>query len=211
MFSVRYLMLDDEIERIREIKSISDFENDIDTVVGQIQLSFTNNSIGFVDEDIPYNGEFIVTWLRLLNEAVVFLEEYGFATIHEPDSDNIWLEFQKSEEELSVKRAKVDKQKLVLSHIEKLPKNYVEVFWKDKVSKREFYNSIQKVTNDFLVEISKVNPLIKQSNDLQKLEKAYTEAIVCNGINVGGVWKSPVKNRKNKVYLHRHLKFLELG
>ena len=187
MFSVRYLMLDDEIERIREIKSISDFENDIDTVVGQIQLSFTNNSIGFVDEDIPYNGEFIVTWLRLLNEAVVFLEEYGFATIHEPDSDNIWLEFQKSEEELSVKRAKVDKQKLVLSHIEKLPKNYVEVFWKDKVSKREFYNSIQKVTNDFLVEISKVNPLIKQSNDLQKLEKAYTEAIVCNGINVGGV------------------------
>ncbi|WP_432663380.1 hypothetical protein R9X47_22715 [Wukongibacter baidiensis] len=177
MFYINYLVLDDEKERLSSIKDFRDFENDMDTVVGQIQLSFTNNSIGFVDIDIPYDGEFIVTWLRLLNEAIIYIEKYNFATIYEPDTNNLWLEFYSYNERIKVTRTRVEHQKIVPSHIEKSPQNHIETLWNDNVSKRVFYDVILKVTSEFINEIKSLNPIVVNSRNLRKLIASHNKAV----------------------------------
>lgn len=177
MFKISYEILDNERFRISKINDINDFENDVNTIIGQIQLVFQEKVIGFVDKEIPYEGEFLIIWLTLLNESMLYLDTYGFATIYEPDTDDIWLEFEKNINQIRVSRIRAEKQEYVTSYIESIPKAEVEVFWSQYVSKNEFYDSILKVTALFIEDVLSINKLIAKSNQFKKLENSYFKAI----------------------------------
>lgn len=177
MFKISYEILDNERFRISKVNSINDFEMDVNTIVGQIQFLFQKNAIGFVDKEIPYEGEFLMTWLSLLNKAMLYLCTYGFATIYEPDTDDIWLEFEENANQIRVSRIIAEKQEYITSYIESTPKIKVGVFWNEDVSKDEFYGSILKITDLFIKDVLSINKLIAESNEFNKLESSYFKAI----------------------------------
>lgn len=177
MFKISYEILDNERFRISKVNNINNFENDVNTIVGQIQLVFQENFIGFLDKEIPYEGEFLITWLRLLNESILYLDTHGFATMYEPDTDDIWLEFGENANQIRVSRIRAEKQEYVTSYIDSIPKNKVEVFWHEDVSKDEFYDSILKVTALFIEDVLSMNKLMAESNEFKNLESSYSKAI----------------------------------
>ncbi len=119
----------------------------------------------------------MITWLRLLNESLLYLDTHGFATMYEPDTDDIWLEFGANANRIRVSRIRAEKQKCVTSYIEGTPKRKVKVFWHEDVSKDEFYDSILKVTAQFIEDVLSVNKLMAESNEFKKLESSYSKAI----------------------------------
>lgn len=169
MFDIKYLILEDEKERILSISDINEFENSIDTVVGQVEITFAEHKIGFVHYDVPYDGEFIVLWLMRLNEAAIYLQKYGFATICKPSSDTMWIEFNVIENEIFVSLIRTKPKKLLFSSIEKTPNIEAELLWSDKIKKDEFYCVIQNVTLKFLKEIKSLNELTYQLRDVINL------------------------------------------
>ena len=74
MFCIEYEILDGEKNRLSSIKRIEEFESDFNTIVGQIHLVCNSEEIGFVDREIPYDGEFILTWLQRLNTVILGLQ-----------------------------------------------------------------------------------------------------------------------------------------
>lgn len=76
------------------MKKIALFEEQLDEIEGQIYIMCNKNEIGFVDESIPYEGEFLVTWLSLLNSGILHLDSYGYFAMLRPDSADVWLEFK---------------------------------------------------------------------------------------------------------------------
>ncbi|WP_379127247.1 hypothetical protein [Paenibacillus sp. sgz500958] len=175
MFQIEYEILDCEIKRISIVNDLYEFENDLNTIVGQIQLKFNGREEGFVDRDIPYEGEFLITWVQLLNEAIVYLKEYGFATIFKPDSDNIWFEFALHDNIVEVSKIRAEKQKLVPNMIEKVPHAQSEFFWSEFVTIEEFYETILTVSEKLLKHIGSINKLILDSRELIKLKEKLND------------------------------------
>lgn len=173
MFQIKYEILDDEKKRISGIKNISEFENDFNTVVGQIQLMFNDRVEGFVDKEIPYDGELLITWFQLLNDAILYLKNYRFATIYKPDTDNIWLEFVLKDSSIEVTQIRAEEQKHVENLIENTPRKVSEVLWHESIRKDEFYSTILAETESLIKRILSVNELMSRSHELMKLEKKY--------------------------------------
>jgi hypothetical protein len=178
MFQINYEVLEEEKNRITRLRNISELDNGVNTVVGQFQLVFNNNVDGFVDKDIPYDGEFLIIWFRLLNDVLMYLKMYKFATIYEPDTDDIWLEFNynDSSNQIKVKQIRVEKQACVTSFIEKTPRDYNKVFWQDSIKKDEFYNTIIKSTGRFIEDILSINELMSELNEFKELEDRYIKS-----------------------------------
>ena len=62
-------------KRLKQVEEITLFEEELDEIEGQIYIACNDNEIGFVDESIPYEGEFLVTWLWQLNSGILRLDD----------------------------------------------------------------------------------------------------------------------------------------
>ncbi len=175
MFKINYEILESERDRLKSINDFTIFEDDVSTIHGQIQISVTNKLIGFVDKDIPYEGELLTMWFQLLNEALYVLETNGFVTIYEPDSVDIWIEFQLITSDIYIRRIRAENSVGFSSLIDCKPKVNKEVFWSEKVNKMVVYKSIIESTNIFVEDILSLNGLLGELGDIKKLIKTNSE------------------------------------
>ncbi|WP_291584083.1 hypothetical protein [Clostridium sp. UBA6640] len=179
MFLINYEILEDEKNRIFKLNNIMEFESDVNTVMGQIQLIFNNTKEGFVDKDIPFSGEFLITWFKRLNDALIQLKESSFVAIELSDSDSIWLEFKLNNEEVLISEIKAEKEMHIEKFIVNLPKRRSELFWCESISKDELFNTILDTTNNFMKDILAINQLLAESKEFKELEDKYIKAKNC--------------------------------
>ncbi len=55
IFTLKYLILDSEKEKLSNIIDLKEFEIDFGTIEGQIQLNFKDIKEGIVDEDLIFS------------------------------------------------------------------------------------------------------------------------------------------------------------
>lgn len=176
MFLINYEILEEEKNRILKFKNIMEFESDVNTIMGQIELIFNNRKEGFVDKDIPLSGEFLITWFKRLNDALIQLKISSFVAIEIPDSDSIWLEFKLDNEEVLISEIRAEKEMNIEKFIVNIPKKRRELFWCESISKDELFNTILNTTSNFIKDILAINELISELEEFNDLEDKYIKA-----------------------------------
>lgn len=176
MFIVNYVIHNEEIKRILQISNIQEFEDDVNTIMGQIQLIFNKVEEGFIDKDIPYEGEFLITWFKLLNDVLIQLKGTQFVAMNLPDRDNVWLEFNLKNEEVIVSKIKAEKEMHIKTFIVNSPKIREELFWCEIISKYELYKTVLESTRNFIKDILSINELLAESKEVKELEAKYIKA-----------------------------------
>ena len=179
MFSINYEILEEEKNRILKLKDVMEFESDVNTIMGQIELIFNNRKEGFVDKDIPFSGEFLITWLKRLNDVLIQLKISQFVAMELPDSDSIWFEFQLDNEEVLISEIRSEKEIDIEEFIVNMPKKRREFFWCESISKEELFNTILNTTSNFIKDILEINELISESKEFKELEDKYIKAKKC--------------------------------
>lgn len=178
MFLINYGILDEEKNRILKLKNIKEFDSNISEIMGQIELIFNNSKEGFVDNDIPYSGEFLITWFNRLNSVLIQLKTDSFVAMELPDSDNIWLEFKVDNEKVLVSKTRAEKTNID-KFVVNLPKRRKELFWCESISKDELVDTIIDTTGSFIKDILSINELLSESKEFKRLKDKYIKAKAC--------------------------------
>lgn len=172
MFNVKYELLESELNRLSKVSNLEAFELEMNEIVGQIQLLVNDRVEGFVDKDIPYDGEFLSEWIYLLNESIQTLDVKGFVSISAPDSNNIRYELELNEDGLNVTKIRAVPKK-IMKHICDEPVEQGELFWKEKVTTEEFIEAVSNVTEDFLARIEEINSLLLELRILLRVKESF--------------------------------------
>lgn len=176
MFLINYEILEEERNRIMQLNNLMEFQLDMNNVMGQIELIFNNTKEGFIDKDIPFSGEFLITWFNRLNDVLIQLKESSFVEMELPDSDSIWFEFKLKNEEVLVSEIKAEKEMHIEKFIVNEPKKRIELFWQESISKDELFNTILDTTNNFMKDILAINELLAESKEFKELEGRYLKS-----------------------------------
>lgn len=173
MFCIEYEILEHEKNRLSSFKGIEEFESDFNTIVGQIHLVCNSEEIGFVDREIPYDGEFILTWLQRLNTVILELQSNTFVTMSIPDSANIWLEFKKMDKMILVTQIRAKAERHVQESVINIPQKREECCWTEHILIKEFNEKILMTTDRFIKEIVSINKLLLAAKEVIELENLY--------------------------------------
>lgn len=171
MFKLEYAVLFNEKKRLNKVENLTLFEKELDEVEGQIHIICNKNEIGFVDETIPYEGEYLVEWLRLLNTGILQLEEKGYFAMLVPDSADVWLEFKLLNKMVCI--SEVQTEENYKGFIMTSPIESTKTFWSDTIEKIELFQEILKKTEAFIQEVYSINKLIVGSKGMKRLIKIF--------------------------------------
>lgn len=174
MFRVEYTILSNEKNRLKQVEKIALFEEQLDEIEGQIYIMFNKNEIGFVDESIPYEGEFLVTWLRLLNSVILHLDSYEYFAMLIPDSADVWLEFKLINEVVQVSEIETLKE-YEETTITKLIEDK-KAFWSENIEKDELFQSVLEKTEAFIQEVYSINKILVESRGIKRLINTFQMA-----------------------------------
>lgn len=158
-------------EELEELRSISNKEFDEwCNIEGQFELIINNIRFGYVDNDVPFANELIISWLKILNNVALKLKENSnIVVFYIPDSTR-WLEII------------VDKEILHINEIEPIEKN-IEFLITDKnysnlfkycnkselIDKNDFIYCIVNSSRNFINYISNINEDILLSKTMKEL------------------------------------------
>lgn len=179
MFKVEYAILSNEKRRLKHIENIVLFEEQLDEIEGQIYIACNENEIGFVDESIPYEGEFLVTWLWRLNSGILHLDSNRYFAMLIPDSADVWLEF-----ELINKAVRVSKIQTVKEYKDTIMTKPIETtkfFWTENIDKIELFQEVLKKTEVFIQEVYSINKLLVESRKIKMLINTFQRAKAVKG------------------------------
>ncbi len=176
MLLINYEILEEERNRISKKNHISEFADDLNTIMGQIQLIFNETVEGFVDKEIPYDGEFLLVWFILLNDVLIYLNVDCFVTIHLPDTNNIWFEFELKNGEVVVSKIRAEKQKHIQKFVENSPRKRNELIWSERISKNELYKTIIDSTGIFIRDIMSINEILSELSEFKELKNKYAKS-----------------------------------
>lgn len=171
MFRVEYAILSNEKNRLKQVEKIALFEEQLDEIEGQIYIMCNKNEIGFVDESISYEGEFLVTWLSLLNSVILHLDSYGYLAMLRPDSADVWLEFKVMNEVVQVSKIKTLKE-----YEDFIMTKFIEnkkVFWTENIEKSELFQEVLEKTEAFIQEVYSINKILVESREIKRLINTF--------------------------------------
>lgn len=171
MFKLEYAILANEKERLKQVKNIAYFEKELDEVEGQVHITCYKNEIGFVDETIPYEGEYLVEWLHLLNTGILQLEDKGYFAMLVPDSTDVWLEFKLLNKTVCISEVQTGENYKGFTMT--TPIKSTKTFWSDNIEKLELFQEILIKTEEFIQEVSSINKLIVASRGMKKLINTF--------------------------------------
>lgn len=176
MFAIKYEILDEGKNRLSNIKNIKEFELEFNSITGQIQLICNDKKIGFVDKEIPYEGEFLLIWLQRLNEVIIHLNSNSFVTMSIPDSANIWLEFKAIDNMILITKIRAKKEMHVQEFILNMPKEKDQCFWNEYILRKEFVSIVLESTDKFIKELASINEILLEAREVIELENLFQKA-----------------------------------
>ena len=176
MFQIDYGILREDKEWLISIKDIKEFELEFGMIVGQIQLILNERVEGFVDCEIPYNGEFLDTWFSLLNQVVIKLKTDKFVAIEIIGSADIWIEFEVIEKMILISEIRAKAEKYVPTAITSIPKDRSEFFWSESIQISEFVSGVLAATDRFIQDVIEINDILRESRTVTKLNGIFQTA-----------------------------------
>lgn len=176
MFCINYGLLKEERERLSNIKDINEFETDLDFIVGQIQLICNKSESGFVDTEIPYDGEFVSSWFEDLNKVLIQLKTESFVAMLKPDCADIWLEFETIDKTLLISEICATPEGSIGKTVTNIPNKRTEILWSETISLEEFVKGIFETTDKYIKDIRSLNEILLDSRDMRGLINAFQKA-----------------------------------
>lgn len=171
MFRLEYAILDNEKNRLKQVKKLSVFEKELDEVEGQIYVRINENEIGFVDKSIPYDGEYLIRWLYLLNTGIIQLGNTGYFAMLVPDSADVWLEFKLMNKNICISKMQTTRE--YKGFTTKIPIESIKTFWAEDIDKMELFQEVLKKTKEFIQEIYSINKILLKSKNMKRLIDIY--------------------------------------
>jgi len=168
MFLINYLILYEEKTRLSNIDSISKLDNEGLDVYGQFKITFNSVEEGFIDSDVPYEGELLIEWFTRLNQALINLYRDNFVTFAEPDSGIIWYEFE-LKDNVEIRQIQSSGQMGFESIMGSEPRDKRDLVWCETISREELYCTIITSTENFIREILLLNKLLGNTYELKEL------------------------------------------
>ena len=178
MFQINYVILDEEKKRLSMVKSIKDFEEEIDTIMGQMELIFNKQTFGFIVEDLVDCDEFLLIWLELLNEVLIQLHSSPFVTMISFDDDNLWFEFECVGDLLRVNHIRTEdaRKEHITKNVTVIPYKRKECLWSEEISKEEFIREVLTVTDRFIKEVISINEIVVETREFRGINDRYQKA-----------------------------------
>jgi len=171
MFRLEYAILTNEKKRLKQANNLVVFEKELDEVEGQIHIVCNENEIGFVDKTIPYEGEYLITWLYLFNTAILHLNNTGYFAMLVPDSTDIWLEFKFVNKKVCVSEMQTFGE--YVGYTTAIPLKNVKIIWTDIIDKIELFQEILQTTKVFIQEVYSINKILVESREMIRLIDSY--------------------------------------
>lgn len=161
MFSIDYGILEDTKEEIQEL-SKENFKDNPE-IYGQFELKLDNYIIGYVDEEIPFENELVLTWFNFFTESCKNILTNSYSIFCVIDLKDFWLELKKEKHEIRINRKKPIQQEIP--------------FLISKKSEEEYFNSDSEKLMilseiDFFTEI-----YIKGKNFIDTIEELNKELL----------------------------------
>lgn len=172
---INWSILNDGIDELKEHTAETfDMCGNID---GQFEIIFDTIGFGYVDTEIPFGNELLLSWFTILNKAVSELKKQGYVIFYIPGTPK-WLEIQQKENTLLV-----SKLELIGKSADFLitGKNQLSLFNKisqvDKVEKCEFINCVLSKSKEFISHVCSINESLKDSITLKEITALYNQAL----------------------------------
>lgn len=175
MFALDYIIDQEQKDELKKVASFDKFIDEVEDIVGRIQLVFNNRVEGILDEDIPNIQELLTIWFRRLNEVAIYCNNNSYAAMKIPESFDVWLEFTLTDEVIHVKEVRVVQEKtenFVVNNLIEIQ----EVLWEEVIEAQAFYQCIFTKTKQFLVEVQLINPILMKSTEIMAIEALYIQA-----------------------------------
>lgn len=144
---------------------------------GQFEMAFDTIEFGYVDTEIPFGNELLLSWFNILNKAVIELKKQGYVIFYIPGTPK-WLEIREEKNILMV-----SKLELIGKSADFLitGKNQLNLFNKinqvDKVEKCEFINCVLSKSKEFINYVCSINESLKDSVTIKEITALYNQAL----------------------------------
>lgn len=164
---INWSILDDEMNELKDA-TIETFD-ERGNIEGQFEIIFNKMKFGYVDNEIPFGNELLISWFTILNKAINELKKQGYVIFYIPDSPK-WLEIQEKENVLFI-----SKLELMERNVDFLitGKNQLNLFRKikqtDKIKKYEFINCVHSTTTEFINRIWSINKSLRDSDTIRAI------------------------------------------
>lgn len=173
MFSIRYKITDEDLAYCRYAKSSKEFDDRKDWIYGQFLMKANNNEIGFIHNELEYDGENLTVWFMNLNNVILKICNDRYVTIPISDWADSWIEFYR-----------INDYSLMLSEIEAHVINTNEcvisgefsdkiVIWSENISLEHFVKMTLKTTKIFLEEVNYINSILSETRGILRLRELY--------------------------------------
>ncbi|OOM76560.1 hypothetical protein [Clostridium sp. BL-8] len=180
---IKFNILEDQIEELTHI-SKEEFD-EFGNVEGQFELIIGKIRFGYVDNEIPFSNELLISWFKILNKVLLeLMENSRYIAFYIPDALN-WLEIMVEEDTFFVKELElVEKSVQFLITNKRCSNLFKESANVDVVKKEEFINCILKSTEEFINNILNINEQLMQSKTMQELIELYRKVEGFGGMGV---------------------------
>lgn len=173
MFTIQYKITDEDLKHCRYTRSAKEFDDRKNWIYGQFLMKANNSEIGFIHDDLEYDGENLTVWFMNLNKVILKSRNDKYVTISISDWDDSWIEF-----------CRIDDHSLMLSEIEAHLMNTNEyvisgefnkktVVWSENISLENFINATLKSTESFLEEVKCINSVLSETREIVCLRELY--------------------------------------
>ena len=169
---IRFNILEEQLQELKYI-SIEEFD-EFANIEGLFEFIIDNIRFGYVDNDIPFSNELLISWFKILNRASMELIENNKCIVSYIPDSNKWLEI-----EIQGEKIKITELELMEKNVEFLINNQKcsDLFKYsnkiDVIEKKEFINCILENTHKFINNISNINEKLIYSKAMQELISLY--------------------------------------
>ena len=185
MVEINYLIFQDERERITNALSVESFKTECNDIAGQFEVKFNSKVIGFVHKEIPCDGEFLITWIKLLNRVAKRISNNKICRLDIPEYPRAIYEFEQMNDVLKVRGIEVFIEKSMsnppeelsweelvgvedfdkeVEFIEKSMSNPPEeLSWEELIGVEDFKKEVNRITTKFKLDIQAMNPLLAEA------------------------------------------------
>lgn len=188
MFSIRYKITDEDLEYCRYARSAKEFDDRKDWIYGQFLMEANGHEIGFIHNELEYDGENLTVWFMNLNKVILNICDDKYVTIPISDWADSWIEFHR-----------INYYSMALSEIEAHIINTNEsvisgefghkiVVWSENVSLEDFIKTTLKTTKSFLDEVKCINSVLSETRGIFRLRELYNcaKTVQDNLFKMGG-------------------------
>lgn len=171
---IRFNILEEQLKELKHtsVKEFDDFAN----IEGQFEFVIGNIKFGYVDNEIPFSNELLISWFKILNKVLEeLIENSNYVIFYIPDSYK-WLELEVKGDSISITELKLTEKNVEFLITNKRYSNLFKYSTKvDVIGKKEFFNCILKNTDKFINNVLDINENLICSTTMQELIELYSK------------------------------------